>query len=180
MEIGYAVHPRPWTGTMRRTAQRNTENPAGFLTTGRADCGASGEMVAALHRRGDGDTVRQMIEQRCPRCGAEHGLQRYRCAAGPAAQEGMLGILRQLAPAIPFGARSGAPDWGRQECLIPLVPPLSEPDNDALKQTLAGIIEVDESFILESPKGERGCQEKRANAATRRKSPGFRTNRPQC
>ena len=53
------------------------------------------KVVAALHRRGDGDAVRQIIEQRvseapkCPRCGAahirrygmEHGLQRYRCVA---------------------------------------------------------------------------------------------------
>lgn len=51
------------------------------------------EVVAALQRRGDGDAVRQIIEQRvsearkCPRRGAahirrygmEHGLQRYRC-----------------------------------------------------------------------------------------------------
>ena len=51
------------------------------------------KVVAALRRRGDGDAVRRVIEQRvseapkCPRCGAahirrygmEHGLQRYRC-----------------------------------------------------------------------------------------------------
>src|SRR3974377_1907046 len=51
------------------------------------------KVVAALRRRGEGDAVRRVIEQRvsetpkCPRCGAahirrygmEHGLQRYRC-----------------------------------------------------------------------------------------------------
>ncbi len=51
------------------------------------------KVVAASHRRSDGDAVRQIVEQRVsgapkyPRCGAthirrygmEHGLQRYRC-----------------------------------------------------------------------------------------------------
>ena len=45
----------------------------GELTTAQAE-----KVVAALHRRGDGDAVRQIIERRvseapkCPRCGAAH------------------------------------------------------------------------------------------------------------
>ena len=149
------------------------------------------KVVAALRRRGDGDAVRRVIEQRvsgtpkCPRCGAahirrygmEHGLQRYRC----------VGCGRT------FNALTGTPlaRLRKKECWASFANSLQQShsvreaarqagvakntsfrwrhrflrlDKDKLKQKLTGIVEVDESFVLESRKaraGKRGAQTRR-------------------
>lgn len=55
----------------------------------------------------------------------------------------------------------------RPRFVVPLATSLLRLGKDTLKQTLTGIVEVDESFVLESRKRELGLP----------KSLGFRTNR---
>ena len=141
------------------------------------------KVIAALHQRGDGDAVSQIIEQRgseaakCPRCGAariqhygmEHGLQRYRCTGCGRTFNALTGTplarlrkkecwssfassLQQSHSVREAARRAGVAKntsfrWRHRFLRL---------DKDTLKQTLIGIVEVDESFILESRKGERG------------------------
>ena len=157
------------------------------------------KVVAALHRR-DGDAVRQIVEQRvceapqCPRCGAahirrygmEHGLQRYRC----------VGCGRT------FNALTGTPlaRLRKKECWASFANSLQQShsvreaarqigvakntsfrwrhrflrlDKDMLKQTLTGIVEVDESFVLESRKGERVLPREARKRGGKAKKPGL-------
>ena len=53
-------------------------------------------------------------------------------------------------------------------------------DKDTLKQKLTGIVEIDEVLFWKAARVSAGCQERRASAAARPKSLGFRTNRPRC
>jgi hypothetical protein len=61
-------------------------------------------------------------------------------------------------------------------------------DKDALKQTLTGIVEIDESFVLESRKGERGLPRDARKCGGKAKKPGLppsalrrpRTPHPSC
>jgi len=158
------------------------------------------KVVAALRRRGDGDAVRRVIEQRvsetpkCPRCGAahirrygmEHGLQRYRC----------VGCGRT------FNALTGTPlaRLRKKECWASFANSLQHShsvreaarqagvakntsfrwrhrflrlDKDTLKQKLTGIVEVDESFILECRKGERGLPREARKRGGKAKKPGL-------
>lgn len=141
------------------------------------------KVIAALRQRGDADAALQIIEQRqgaapkCPHCGAahirrygkEHGLQRYRCVdcgrtfnaltGTPLARlrkkecwSSFAGSLQQSHSVREAARRAGvAPNtsfrWRHRFLRL---------DKDALKQTLTGVVEIDESFILESRKGERG------------------------
>ena len=156
--------------------------------------------VAVLQRQGDGDAVCQIIERRvseapqCPRCGAahirrygvEHGLQRYRC----------VGCGRT------FNALTGTPlaRLRKKECWASFASSLQQShsvreaarqagvakntsfrwrhrflrlDRDAQKQTLTGIVEVDESFVLESRKGERGLPREARKRGGKAKKPGL-------
>src|SRR5271157_5112708 len=158
------------------------------------------KVAAALHRRSDGDAVRQTIEQRvsearkCPRCGAahirrygvEHGLQRHRC----------VGCGRT------FNALTGTPlaRLRKKECWASFANSLQQShsvreaarqagvakntsfrwrhrflrlDKDTLKQKLTGIVEVDESFVLESRKGERGLPREARKRGGKAQKPGL-------
>ncbi len=90
---GYAVEHRTF-GKLRNPPVRFHRRITKLVDQLKELTAAQAEkVVAALRRRGDGDAVRRVIEQRvseapkCPRCGAahirrygiEHGLQRYRC-----------------------------------------------------------------------------------------------------
>ena len=165
------------------------------------------KVVAALRRRGDGDAVRQIIEQRvsearkCPRCGAahirrygmEHGLQRYRC----------VGCGRT------FNALTGTPlaRLRKKECWASFANSLQQShsvreaarqigvakntsfrwrhrflrlDKGTLKQKLTASSRSMRVLFWKAAKGSTGWQERRPNAAARPKSPGFRANRRPC
>ena len=158
------------------------------------------KVVSALHRRGDGDAVRQIIEQRvseapkCPRCGAahirrygvEHGLQRYRCVGCGRTFNALTGTplarlrkkecwasfansLRQSHSVRAAARQTGVAKntsfrWRHRFLRL---------DKDALKQTLTGIVEVDESFVLESRKGERGLPRDARKRGGKAKKPGL-------
>ncbi len=139
--------------------------------------------IAALQQRGDGDEVRRLLDQRleddpqCPRCGSKHiegwgkernGLKRSRC----------LDCRRT------FNPLTGTPlaRLHKKECWLSYAGALNESQsvrkaakackvdkNTAFKwrhrflkarnyskdQSLAGIAEIDELFLLESFKGQR-------------------------
>ena len=183
---GYAVEHRTFGKLLNQLKE---------LTAAQAE-----KVVAALRRRGDEDAVRRVIEQRvsetakCPRCGAahirrygmEHGLQRYRC----------VGCGRT------FNALTGTPlaRLRKKECWAPFANSLQHShsvreaarqagvakntsfrwrhrflrlDKGTLKQKLTGIVEVDESFILESRKGERGLAREARKRGGKAKKPGL-------
>ena len=52
--------------------------------------------------------------------------------------------------------------------------------NQSKDQSLAGIAEVDEIFLLESFKGQRKLRARRANAAALPKSQGYRLSKFRC
>lgn len=158
------------------------------------------KVVAALQRRDSGDVVRQIIEERqavapkCPHCdathihryGKEHGLQRYACVAcgrtfnaltgTPLARlrkkecwSSFAGSLQQSHSVREAARRTGVAKttsfrWRHRFLRL---------DKDTLKQTLTGIVEVDESFILESHKGERGLPRAARKRGGRAKKPGL-------
>ena len=116
------------------------------------------KVVAALRRRGDGDAVRQIIEQRvseapkCPRCGAAHtnSLQQSHSVREAARQIGV--------------AKNTSFRWRHRFLRL---------DKDTLKQKLTGIVEVDESFVLESRKGERGLAREARKRGGKAQKPGL-------
>lgn len=158
------------------------------------------KVIAALRQREDGDAVRQTIEQRvskaakCPRCGAahiqrygmEHGLQRYRCAGCGRTFNALTGTplarlrkkecwssfaisLQQSHSVREAARRAGVAKntsfrWRHRFLRL---------DKDTLKQTLTGIVEVDESFILESRKGERGLLREPRKRGGKAQKPGL-------
>jgi len=158
------------------------------------------KVIAALRQREDGDAVRQTIEQRvtqatkCPRCGAahiqrygmEHGLQRYRCAGCGRTFNALTGTplarlrkkecwssfaisLQQSHSVREAARRAGVAKntsfrWRHRFLRL---------DKDTLKQTLTGIVEVDESFILESRKGERGLPREPRKRGGKAQKPGL-------
>lgn len=158
------------------------------------------KVIDALGHRGDGDEVVRLIEQRlfddlkCPHCGAthihrhgkEHGLQRYKCK----------GCGRT------FNALTGTPlaRLRKKECWSAFARSLEQShsvreaarkagvarntsfrwrhrflkfDKSDLKQPLVGIVEIDESFILESRKGERGLPRKARKRGGKAKKRGL-------
>ena len=158
------------------------------------------KVIAALRRRGEEDAVHQIIEQRqaaaakCPHCGAarirrygkEHGLQRYRCVAcsrtfnaltgTPLARlrkkecwSSFAGSLQQShsvreAARLAGVAKNTSFRWRHRFLKL---------DKDMLKQTLTGIVEIDESFILESRKGERGLPRAARKRGGKARKPGL-------
>ena len=52
--------------------------------------------------------------------------------------------------------------------------------NQPKDQLLAGIVEVDEIFLLESFKGQRSCRARRANAAALPESQDYRLSKSRC
>jgi transposase-like protein len=157
------------------------------------------KVLAALRQQGAQDSVRQIIEQRqatpkCPHCGAahirrygkEHGLQRYRCVdcgrtfnaltGTPLARlrkkecwSSFTGSLQQSHSVREAARRAGVAKntsfrWRHRFLQL---------DKDALKQTLSGIVEIDESFILESRKGERGLPREARKRGGKAKKPGL-------
>jgi transposase-like protein len=144
---------------------------------------AQGEkVVAAVRRRVDEDAVRQLIEQRqataakCPYCGAahiwrygkEHGLQRYRCVACSRTFNALTGTpLARLRKKECWSSFAGSLQQShsvREAARLAGVAKNTsfrwrhrflQLDKDMLKHTLTGIVEIDESFILESRPSER-------------------------
>ena len=167
------------------------------------------ELTAAQERKwlrhcagGGWDAVRRVIEQRvseaptCPRCGAalfwrygmEHGQQRWLRphfqrpdwhAAGPAAQEGLLGMLAnslQRSHSVP----SSAPGWGRQEHLVPLAPPFSAPGQRHAETAAYRHRRGRREFC--SGKPQRRARAAMRGAQTRRKAkkPGLSDEQTRC
>lgn len=158
------------------------------------------KVVAALQRRDNADAVRQIIEQRlaaapkCAHCGAthirrygkEHGLQRYACVAcgrtfnaltgTPLARlrkkecwPSFVGSLQQSHSVREAARRTGVAKttsfrWRHRFLRL---------DKDKLKHTLTGIVEIDESFILESRKGERGLPREARKRGGKARKPGL-------
>jgi transposase-like protein len=157
------------------------------------------KVVTALRRGGDEDAVRQIIEERqaapeCPHCGAahirrygkEHGLQRYRCVAcgrtfnaltgTPLARlrkkecwASFAGSLQQSHSVREAARQAGVAKntsfrWRHRFLQL---------DKSRLKQTLTGIVEIDESFILESRKGERGLPREARKRGGKARKPGL-------
>lgn len=148
------------------------------LTEAQAD-----KVIDALQHRGDGNEVIKLIEQKlldepkCPHCGTahilrhgkEHGLQRYRCADCGRTFNALTGTplarLRHKDRWLSF-ARSLEQSHSvrKAACSAGISKTTSfrwrhrflKFGKDSQKQKLVGIVELDESFILESCKGERG------------------------
>ena len=165
--------------------------------------------TATLHRRGDGDAVRQIIEQRvskapkCPRCGAahircygmEHGLQRYRlcwlrphfhtpglamgCSPGCARRNAGHPWLTRSSNRIRCAkrrARFGSPRAPRSAGATVFCACGWNRDREAYRHRRVST----RVLFGKAAKASAGWQERRANAAARLKSLGFRTNRPRC
>lgn len=141
------------------------------------------KVVTAPRRRGDEDAVHQIIEERqaaaakCPHCGAahirrygkEHGLQRYRCVTCSRTFNALTGTpLARLRKKECWSSFAGSLQQSHSvreaARLARVVKSTSfrwrhrflQLDKNVLKHMLTGIVEIDESFILESRKGERG------------------------
>lgn len=158
------------------------------------------KVVTALRLHGTENAVCQSIEERqavapkCPHCGAthirrygkEHGLQRYACVAcgrtfnaltgTPLARlrkkecwSSFAGSLKQSHSVREAARQAGVAKttsfrWRHRFLQL---------DKDNLKQTLTGIVEIDESFILESHKGERGLLREARKRGGKAKKPGL-------
>lgn len=148
------------------------------LTTAQAE-----KLAAALRQGGAQDAIARLIEERqaaprCPHCeattriqryGREHGLQRYRCVGcgrtfnaltgTPLARlrkkecwASFAGSLRQSHSVREAARQAGVAKntsfrWRHRFLRL---------DKGDLKPMLTGIVEIDETFILESRKGQRG------------------------
>ena len=163
------------------------------------------KVIAALQQRGDGDEVQRILEQHLEddpnvhtaargavRAGAgeerpaaqplprlpTHLQSADRHSAGPAAQKGALARLCRCAQSIAAGAQ------GRQGCKVNKNTAFKwrhrflKAQNQSKDQSLAGIAEVDEIFLLESSKASASCRARRANAAALPKSQGYRLSNP--
>lgn len=148
------------------------------LTEAQAD-----KVIDLLRQRGDGDEVIKLIEQKlqddpkCPHCGTahirrhgkEHGLQRYRCVECSRSFNALTGTslarLRHKDRWLSFVCSL------EQSHSVRKAARSAEISNSTSfrwrhrflkfgktrqKQKLVGIVELDESFILASCKGERG------------------------
>ena len=158
------------------------------------------KLVAALQRCDGGNAVQQIIEERqaaAPKsahCGAthirrygkEHGLQRYACVpcgrtfnaltGTPLARlrkkecwSSFAGSLQQSHSVREAARRAGVAKttsfrWRHRFLQL---------DKNKLKHTLIGIVEIDENFILESRKGERGLPREARKRGGKAQKPGL-------
>jgi hypothetical protein len=116
----------------------------------------------------------------------EHGLQRYRCVGCGRTFNALTGTplarlrkkecwasfassLQQSHSVREAARRAGVAkntSFRWRHCFLRL-------DKDTLKQTLTGIVEIDESFVLESRKGERGLPREARKRGGKAKKPGL-------
>lgn len=161
-----------------RKFQRRLDELLAELTHGQAQ-----KVIAALQQRGDSDEVQRLLDQRleddpkCPRCGSKHtegwgrernGLKRSRCLECKRTFNPLTGTplarLRKKERWLSFGAalneslpvrkaakacnvnKNTAFKWRHR---------FLKAQNQSKDQSLTGIAEVDEIFLLESFKGQR-------------------------
>lgn len=161
-----------------RKFQRRLDELQAELTHGQAQ-----KVIAALQQRGDGDEVQRLLDQRleddpkCPHCGSKrtegwgrerNGLKRSRCLdckrtfnpltgtplAGLRKKERWLSYAAALNESLPVRKaakvcqvnKNTAFKWRHR---------FLKAQNQSKDQSLTGIAEVDEIFLLESFKGQR-------------------------
>jgi transposase-like protein len=158
------------------------------------------KVLDTLGHQGDGDEVTKLIEERltddpqCPRCGAthlqrygkEHGLQRYRCVGCGRTFNALTGTplarLRHKDRWLTFARSLKLSHSVREAARLAGVGKNTsfrwrhrflQLDKGRQKQKLTGIVEIDESFILESRKGERGLPRAPRKRGGKAKKPGL-------
>ena len=139
------------------------------------------KLVEALKQRGDGDEVQKLLEQKlidelkCPHCGgvhihlhgAAHGLQRYKCLDCKSTFNALTGTplarLRHRSRWLTFAEQLKLSHSVREAAKQTKIDKSTsfrwrhrflEAEKQPECRALAGIVEADETFILESFKGQ--------------------------
>ena len=161
-----------------RKFKKRMEEMVDELTATQAD-----KLIEALRQRGDGDEVQKLVEQRfrddpkCPRCGSKHiqgwgheknGLQRYKCMDCKRTFNPLTGTnlarMRKRERWLSFATSLNGSHSVRKaakRCEINKNTSFSwrhrflKSQNKSKDQSLTGIAEIDEIFLLESFKGQR-------------------------
>jgi len=160
-----------------RKFKKLVANLADELTTAQAL-----KLIEALRARGDGDEVQALIEQhlsvdlKCPRCGAshvqrwgvEHKLQRYKCMDCGRTFNALTGTplarLRHRSRWLRYSLALNSSLSVRKAATQAKIDRTTsfrwrhrflKAQNASKDQSLIGIVEIDETFILESCKGQR-------------------------
>lgn len=165
------------------------------LTTAQA-----GKVIEALRERGEGEEAHKFIERRlgddpeCPRCrsahvqrwGKEHGLQRYKCMGCGRTFNALTGTplarLRKKERWLAFAGSLERSHSVRKAAGRAKVSKNTsflwrhrflKSQNTSKDQKLVGIAEIDETFILESRKGQRNLPRKARKRGGRAGKPGL-------
>jgi len=158
------------------------------------------KLIEALRECGDGDDVHKLIEKRfadnlkCPHCGAdhvqrwgkEHGLQRYKCMRCGRTYNALTGTplarLRKKERWLTFAQSLGASHSVRKAARLAQVNKNTSflwrhrflrSQNRSKDQSLVGITEVDETFLLESFKGQRNLPRPPRKRGGKARTPGL-------
>jgi len=158
------------------------------------------KLIEALKERGDGDEVQKLIEQqfesdvKCPHCGQRHihrhgtahGLGRYKCLDCGRTFNALTGTplarLRHRSRWLKFSAQLNSSRSVRRAAIETDIDKSTsfrwrhrflQAQKQSKDQSLVGIVEVDETFILESHKGEHRPSQKARKRGGKAKKRGL-------